>query len=245
MFREYKIIKGKLKGTYKIYLHKDYWKIDYPNTILKEWTIDHNYTIGDWVQSMDGFIVQVLSVRLLKFKRHLQWVRFPMCTSQVYERVNGEYSFSNFYAIMTSFDRTKLGLGYNDNTIQKQEFVNHLLSGMTLIDAYNKVFSKYRITNKYSTERTILKLLKDKTVRDIMLEEAKSFQSELNKVISDERILEELDQLLSKSRKGSMAHLGNLKFVMELKGLYQPEQTKKKFIEDANYQEIIPPQLPV
>jgi len=243
MFREYKITQGKLIGTYKIYLHKEYWLKDYPNVILKEWTIDTEYSDGDWVLSMDGFVVQVLRTRLIDAKRKMLWVRFPMCTVALYQRVDKSIKFTNFYALMTAKKVDSLG-EVNDSHAHKQAFVRFLLSGLSPIEALKKATGNYQIKNKYQNTSNATKMLKDQTVRKMIMEEVSLFKDKLNETISDDRILDELDQLLSKSRKGSMAHLGNLKFVMELKGLYQPELPKKKYIEEVNYQEILPQQLP-
>ena len=244
MFREYKIQQGKLEGTYKIYLHKDYWLKDYPDTELKEWTVDTDYKESDWVLSMDGFVVQVLKTRIMDYKRKMMWVRFPMCTVALYQKVDKAFKFTNFYAMMTSKRVDSVG-GVSDSLAEKQAFVRFLLSGLSPVEALKKAKGSYQLKNKYQNTTNAVKYLKDETVRRMIMEEVNIFKDRLDEVISNERILDELDQLLSKSRKGSMAHLGNLKFVMELKGLYQPETTKKKYIEDAQYQEVIPPQLPV
>jgi len=76
------------------------------------------------------------------------------------------------------------------------------------------------------------------------MEEVSLFKDKLNETISDDRILDELDQLLSKSRKGSMAHRQNLELILQLTGYMDNPLSKKKQIENADYTEILPQQLP-
>lgn len=242
MHRQYKITQGKLIGEYKIYLHPEFWRKDHPDIPLKVWTVDTDYLEGDWVQSMDGFVCQVLRLRVMDKKRKMLWVRFPMCTVVVYQKKDLTWKFTNFYAMMTSKKSDSAG-EVDDKASTKQAFVRFLLSGLSPVDALKKAQGSYQLKNKYQNTTNAIKMLKDKVVRRMIMEEVSLFRDRLNEVIPDERIINELDELLSRSRKGSMAHLGNLKFVMELKGLYNPEP-KKRIIEDANYQEMPPPQLP-
>jgi len=244
MFREYKISTGKFTGIYPIYLHPDYWKQDFPDIPLKKWLEDIEYEQGDWVQSMDGFVCQVLQVNKLvnKVNHTSLFVRFPMCTVTYYTKKDGTKKFSNFYAMFTSRERDNVSGGrITIDAGSKIKFATLVSQGMNVFQAYKTAVKDIGITLR--VKRHIYALFQDKLVRNTLMNELKPFTDKLNEVITEDQIIEHLELLLSKSRQGSQNHRENIKFIMELKGMISP-QANKRIIEDANYHEVPPPQLP-
>jgi len=245
MYREYKISTGRYTGSYRVYLHKDYWRKDYPDIPLKEWTVDTEYETGDWVLSMDGFVCQVLNVNPLvnKVNHTTLFVRFPMCTVTYYTKNDGTKKFANFYAMFTSREKDNVSGGrITLDSGKKIKFATLVSQGMNVFEAYKKAIKDIAITIRM--KRHIYALFQDKLVRNTLMTELKPFVDKLNSRITEDQIIEHLELLLMKSRQGSQNHRENIKFIMELKGMITP-QSNKRTIEDANYQEIIPPQLPV
>jgi len=244
MFREYKISTGKYSGSYRIYLHIDYWKKDYPDNELKVWLEDTEYEQGDWVQSMDGFICQVLNVNPLvnKVNHTTLFVRFPMCTVTYYTKKDGTRKFSNFYAMFTSREKDNVSGGrITIDSGKKIKFATLVSQGVNVFQAYKESIND--ISTNIRMKRHIYALFQDKLVRNTLMTELKPFTDKLNSRITEDQIIEHLELLLSKSRQGSQNHRENIKFIMELKGMITP-QTNKRMIENADYTEILPQQLP-
>lgn len=244
MYREYKIQSGSYVGTHKIYLHPDYWRKDYPDSVLKVWTKDLVYEVGDWVQSMDGFVCQVLKVSPMKNVITVMFIRFPMGTMTLYQKKDKTYKFSNFYAIMTPYEKNSVNKnGRVDKTsTQRIKFAYLVSQGVELTSAYQQAFP-FKYKQYFTIKREIKHLLQDELVRNTLMTELKPFTDKLNERITEDQIIVHLEELLEKSRKGSQNHRENIKFIMELKGMIKPE-SNKRMIENADYTEILPQQLP-
>ena len=76
-----------------------------------------------------------------------------------------------------------------------------------------------------------------------------SITDKVRERFSDERLINELEELINRSRKGSDAHRENIKFILALANKLPTELYPKKIksvnsIEEVNYKEVPPPQLP-
>lgn len=244
MYREYRIQSGNYVGIHKVYLHPDYWRKDYPDSKLKVWTEDIEYEAGDWVLSMDGFVVQVLKVSHLKNVITVLFIRFPMGSMTLYQKKDKTYKFSNFYALMTPYERNSVNKGgrVDKTSTGKIRFAYLVSQGVELFSAYKEAFP-FKYKQYFTIAREIKHLLQDDLVRNTLMTELKPFTDKLNERITEDQIIVHLEELLEKSRKGSQNHRENIKFIMELKGMIKPE-SNKRMIENADYTEILPQQLP-
>ncbi len=91
-------------------------------------------------------------------------------------------------------------------------------------------------------------MLRDKDVREnLQAEIQKTFGAKITGRISEDRYIDEIEQFLDKTRKGSLSHLAGLKFIGELAGYVKPvERVKRDAAESAlegDYEVMEPPRI--
>ena len=159
---------GKFIGDFKIYENRDEFFKEHKGEGLFNWHNERDnplvIKIGNWVEAMDGLIVQCLNIYALTSKatsRTMYSFRFPMCTVRTYTTKQGFKQY-NFYAMFTfpqkrgmpsGSGRTSIRLG--KSTDKEQSFVALLLAGVRPLLAYKKV---YEIKGIFGYEQLIHKL---------------------------------------------------------------------------------------
>ena len=210
-------------------------------SLLKRWG-DLTIATGDWVIADDGFIVQCLSAKQYQSKRHiLFYFKFPMGTFIV-TRYRDKLYVSSFYAQFTKPNKARIGL-VDTSKMRKVKFATLVFAGIPIERAYTQTFTFGMKTARYAFKKG-LELMQDDVVKLELKNQIEGFVSKLKDKFTEERLIDELEELLSKSRKGSMAHRQNLELILQLTGYMDNPLSKKKNIEEAEYKEIPPSQLP-
>jgi len=242
--REYNRRSGsKIILTANIYESVDEFVSLNPDKELKRWG-DITITESDYVIADDGYIVPCLSRRLYKTTTHLLfYFKFPMGTFCITEYKSKKY-IPAFYAMYSKPKLTGIGNGHGRDYNQKIRFATYIMAGFDIGEAYKRCYPNGIIGSNQALRKGI-DLMKDGIVKLELKNQLESFTSKLKDNFTEERLIDELEQLLSKSRKGSMAHRQNLELILQLTGYMDNPLSKKKQAEQAEYTEIIPPQLPV
>lgn len=208
---------------------------------LKKWG-DLDIEAGHWVIADDGYVVQCIRSKVYTTNRHtLYYFKFPMGTFTV-TKYKEKFYVSTFYAQFSKPNKSRLG-SVDHSKIKKIKFATLVLAGIPIERAYNQIFTLGFRSPHYSFKKGI-DLMKDEIVRIELKNQIQSFANKLKDNFSEERLIDELESLLSHSRKGSMAHRQNLELILQLTGYMDNPNSKKKQPDDAEYTEIVPPQLP-
>jgi len=204
---------------------------------VKRWAEDE-IVIGDWVIADDGFVLQCLNIKeyVNKKKYRIKLFKFVIGTFYQLARPSKTY-YQSFYGQFTRPNLYRIGTTATSGQGRKKIFAKLFLSGIPLRKATFEAFG----TNNISYGLT---MLNDKTVKLEFKNELESFMSKLKDNFTEDRLIDELEELLSKSRKGSMAHRQNLELILQLTGYMDNPNPKKKNVEEADYKEMVPPQLP-
>jgi len=234
---------GEIILTSTIYDSIDEFKSYYPNKELKRWG-DTSIKKDDWIIADDGFIVECLSSKMYQTVRHiLYYFRFPMGTFCItYSK--GKHYIPAFYAQFSKPKLSGIGTSNGKEINQKIRFATLVMSGFDFGQAYKMCYPN-GVLGSDTCFKKGLKLMNDKIVKVELQNQLQSFTNKLKDNFTEERLIDELEELLSKSRKGSMAHRQNLELILQLTGYMDNPLSKKKQAEQAEYTEIIPPQLPV
>ncbi len=176
--REYTIREGSMySGVHIIYENEIEFHSNNPNSNVKlyKWAVDdfREYQVGDYVIAEDGYIVQILAIREMKTKKQRKgktvFIRFPMGTFAVYEKVDGSVHYPRFYAQFTSGDKASAsGRSRSNFTGSKDEakkrFANLIFNGIDSRTAYRLAFSYKRIITNSQIDKKITNMLKDEIV---------------------------------------------------------------------------------
>ena len=152
------------------------------------------------------------------------FIRFPMGTFAVYEKVDGSIHYPRFYAQFTQGDKGSASgrsranfTGSKDEA--KRRFANLIYEGVDSRTAYRLAFSYKRIITNSQLDRKITDMMKDKVVLDELKKLSKPVDDKLKELFSVDKIIKHLEELINNSRKGSATHRENLKLILRLKGL--------------------------
>ena len=80
--------------------------------------------------------------------------------------------------------------------------------------------------------------MNDKIVRNEISNQLQTFVTQVDDTFSIERLVTELDRLLTLSKAGTKDHRENIEFIMELKGIRKRQNSKPGKIEEISYEEI-------
>ena len=233
---------GKIILTSVIYDSVEEFKQIYPDKELKRWS-DLSISEGDHVIADDGFIVQCLSSRTYKTNSHtLHYYKFPMGTFCITLYRDKKY-IPSFYAMFSKPKLSGIGVSKGKDYNQKIRFATYIMAGFDIGEAYRRCYPNGIMGSNQALKKGI-DLMKDEIVKIELKNQLQSFTNKLKDNFTEERLIDELEQLLSKSRKGSMAHRQNLELILQLTGYMDNHLSKKKSIEEADYKEVPPPQLP-
>ncbi len=220
-------------GIHLIYENEKEFRSSLPNSNVKlhTWAVDdyREYTVGDYIQAEDGYIVQILVIKEMKSKKQRKgrtvFIRFPMGTFAVYEKTDGTVNYPRFYAQFTTGDKGSAGgrsrsnfTGSKDEA--KRRFANLIVEGFDHRDAFRAAFGYYRLLTPSQIERKITKLFKDKIVLEELHNLLEPYNENLKSKFPDKMLLDHLKDLLDKCKKGSAQHRENIMFILRLRGVY-------------------------
>jgi hypothetical protein len=231
--REYVIREGSMyAGTHNVYENADECRslLNNPGINIYKWSVDDykQYKIGEYVQAEDGYVVQILAMREMKSKKQRQgktvFIRFPMGTFAVYEKADGSVNYPRFYAMFTAGDKGSAGGRSRTNFTgsadeAKKRFASLIAEGFDHKDAFRTAFGYYRILTPSQIEKKITKLFRDNVVIEELRQLIEPYNDSIKNKFPDKLLLEHLNDLLSKCKKGSAAHRENLRFIMALRGI--------------------------
>jgi hypothetical protein len=231
--REYLIREGSMyAGTHNVYENPDECRaaLKNPKINIHKWSLDDykKFQVGDYVQAEDGYIVQILGIREMVSKKQKKgrtvFIRFPMGTFAVSEKVDGKVKYPRFYAMFTAGDKASAGgrsrSNFTGNADEaKKRFANLIVEGFEHKDAFRAAFGYYRILTPSQIEKKITKLFKDEVVIQELRELIQPYNESIKKTFSDNLLLKHLSELLSKCKKGSAQHRENIRFILTLRGI--------------------------
>jgi len=219
---------------------------------------------GTWVVADDGFVIECLYRFKLVNKRHkngqyTDGFRFCNGTFYVYYAKDGVKHVKNFYAVCTKAQKNTLGTAGKLGrfmTANKKHFVVLVAGGMDIYHAYLRAFQVKTISPKGILIQ-INKLMNDERVREALMEQLKPFMVQVEESIKEKTgkdslmdfLVDQVSDLLTDPKsKMPKERRQNIKLMVELfgrqLGITSPFKSKKE-IEEANYEEVQPPQLGV
>lgn len=229
---------GKFAGEHQIFDDDaDFLKYhpDFDLSQIRTWSVHpfNEYKVGDWVRYMDGCIGQLLDIYIYKWQTPRYRFRFANYVSAAWWRIKtSDWGYYNIYGrVMHLHESTNLVRIRRKptrknipTTVAKARFVAYILAGIDPLTAYKMIFRRTvtRITNKH-----VRTLLMDEEVRQEIQEQTASLQTLARAKFSKETLIEHLVSLVENSRKGSMNHRENLRFVMEITGDIEPPKKKQ------------------
>jgi len=216
--------------------------------VCKVWGKDdiEQLQIGEWVRADDGYVIQILGLRRVGNKTggDTFFVRVPMGTFPVYLTKKG-WKWRQLYAQFSSphkgsiSQRSRL---YTGGHIEKIKFATLLVSGVNLTTAVRMTYPSLHRIPKNQLLIKAAKLMDDVIVREEIKNQVAKFKGDIIDKFGDVRLVKELDELLTHSKKGSDAHRGNIQLIMELRGLYEQSSKGKKLkgVQETTYTEVPP-----
>jgi len=245
---------GQYEGEHTIYESREEFRKHEPNAVMHRWGRDDylKYERYDWVESTDGYIVQILSKRYLTCGKYVRYLfRFPMGTFVCYDRANGTKRYSKFYVSYQSLDNSSISGRYRGNNYDKIKFAKLIVCGVPLGNALLACNSK---PIRFNTTRQLigkaLKLMEDPTVKAEIQNQLVPFIKKLRDAdkFSDEVMVQYVEDFMQHVRKGSMVHLQSIVPLLKLTGKISEDfmdkpkvSSKKDDAEEIPYQELPPP----
>lgn len=230
-------------GEHNLYEGEAEFRKDWPDRPIYKWARDpyEQLKIGDWVESEDGYIVECLYIRKLVNRRSqvTYMIRFPNYAASIYIRKDGSPKFSRYYASITSLDSRSLSnsfIGRAGELTKKLKFAALIAAGLPLRKAYMLSFPV--LTPLGISNNKLVRIMNDKVVITQLRDIFQVMKNSIDNKFSNERLIQELDDLLTHSEKGTDAHRKNIQYILELKGLLKTKADGS--IEDAEFSEPPP-----
>ena len=253
--REYSIRSEKSPyfGLHKVYESPEEFNKDFPGVKLKRWSefLPEEVQDGEWLIADDGYVVQLLKKSgpyVTKRDKTCYFFRFAMGTFVGYwVKTLSIWKYRNFCAQFTAGRRNAATSEYKIRTdkgiLEKIKFATLLASGVKPMSAFNLSITYGAYLTREQAIRKVLNLLRDEVVQKEIKNQLVKFREDIDEKFGDKRLVEELDMLLKYSKKGTIAHRENINFIMELRGIIQPEPSRKKIAQQAEEAQIteLPP----
>lgn len=251
LFRTITLTKGLYIGEHKLYWNAYICKLFEHNTRIYKWGQSEvlEAIAGDWVETYDGTVFQILDKRIYNDKkrnRQFFFYRFPIATVYAWETKKG-YKYRQLFGNFMSMSRGNM----RQNTVagsdnQKVRFATYLVSGINPLKAYRLAFNNFATLPVTTLHRRVNQMITDEIVKKELFTQLEPLVEQLNTEFSDEKLVQELKILLQASRKGSDAHRENIKFIMALLNKLPDAMyggKNRKIAQEIPYQQISPPQL--
>lgn len=248
LYRTITLTKGLYEGQHKLYWNPYICRLFEGDVTIYKWGQDEVLTAiaGNWVETFDGTVFQILHKRIYKDKkRNRQFIffRFPIATVYAWETLKG-YKYRQLFGNFMSMSRGNM----KQNTVagsdnQKVRFATYLVSGINPLKAYRLAFNNFATLPVTTLHRRVNQMITDEIVKKELFEQLEPLVDKLNTEFSDQRLVDELRELLDRSRKGSDAHRENIKFIMALlnklpDAMYPKGTNSKKIAAEVSYTEV-------
>lgn len=254
--RIYLTRKGKYAGEHIIYDSVEEFRKYHPDAKLWRWSIDnhHHYKIGDFVQCEDGFVVPLLSVYEFRTKNGISRThlyKFPQGTYGVYDKKDGTIKYPAMKAWLSNVHASSVGGKQSTNQKfgkgtkevierKKRRFAILIGQGIDMHKAYFLIFTPFNYITPSTVEYKISELLRDQTVLEELSEFMNPLLEKLQSTFNEERIVEELDNLIKESAKGSTTKRDNIEFVLKLMNTLEKREADSQKELPANQNEKPP-----
>lgn len=239
--------RGKYQGEHTLYESRKEFQKHMPGINWHKWGREEVDTIqtGDWVESTDGYIVQCLMTKPLKFRTVIH--RFPMGTFYTYVKKDGALKWVRFYAQFTMPGLNRVGGGCNPVDMSKKtKFGTLIAAGVPPVEAYVQAGFPY-IPSTNLLKSKITRLLLDKDVSLMIKDKYQTYMDKIQKeeAFSDENMVKYIKEFMASVRKGSMVHLQSIIPLLELTGKIEPKEPRRsqkeiKAIQEAEFNEAPP-----
>lgn len=259
--RYFYIQSGKYKGEYPIYEGEKEFKKENPDLDYKRWGREEHPSlieIGDFVEAMDGYIVECLNRYILGGNNYA--FRFPMATCSCVLKKKGGIRWYNFYAQFAVPNKNSLS-GKNYGSMRGEGFTRRKMlfgqlvgAGLNVFDAYKQAGYPFTLTPDRQVNK-IRELLMDKEVQKYMVRQ--SGQEMLERIRNDEEFKEEViikyvKDFMNSVKKGSQLHLDSIPSLFILLGIVPPDYFEPKLptrgrpksnkdVEDVDFETVPPP----
>lgn len=231
--RNFYIRSGKFIGTHLIFDSIEEFQASMPGVEYKSWnSLDPREIKNmDWIEADDGYIIQCLRINVMKMKKafpYPTWTfRFPIGMFSMRQNKSGEFKRMNFYAQFAKADKGSLSAVPRSlrsiPDLQKVKYATLITAGVPVHRAYLMAFwdRNMRPQSSQVLLRKAAMALNDDVVRTELKSQLDMFRKKLDDRFDLDRLIDEVDDLIRHSKKGSDAHRENLKFLMVLKGMVQ------------------------
>ena len=238
----------------RIYFNRYIYNLFERNSNIYKWKEDiTGIQAGDWVEAEDGYVLKLLRIRTYKM---VTFYFFVNCQTVVrkYSKKNSidiKYYWSKFLGGYTGLTNNRGYLSkYPEVKIKKRTFATLVANGMHPYKAYRAAYDFKHTLSTESLNYKIMELVKDKEVIKIIkenkMEESEKFKQDMQEAFNDEALIKEMKLLLSTCRKGSIAHMEILKFILAISDklpnkMYNKKKEIENTIEVIPYNEVPPP----
>ena len=234
-------------GEHTIYDSTEEFEEKNPGMQWKKWgyTDPEKLQVGEWIRADDGYVLQLLRIRLFpprEKSKETYFMRLPMGTFAIW-RTNDGWHWRQLYAqfsVPHKNSASQRSRVYHGGHIEKIKFATLLVSGVNLKLA---VRMTYPMLHKMTNNQYLIKaakLMDDKIVRKEIKALTEKFQEDLVDKFGDVRLVKELDDLVTFSKKGTDAHRNNILFIMELRNMYKKSRKGKDEPEEAEVTDVPP-----
>jgi hypothetical protein len=249
---------GKYAGEHKVYDSIEEFKKHQPQSKLYRWNTQEfmNIETGDWLEAEDGFIVQLLSRRVMMSKDSVtkrDIFRFPQGTFAVHQLKSGIYKFAVFYAQFTNGDKSSIsGKQYTarEADFPKIRFAAMVCAGMSPHMAFRNVFQPgKRFLTRQQIEKKILRLFMDPVVRKEIESNMLAFKDKIKHDIKLEDVINKIKSHWQSVKPGSAQEMSAIEFMMEIHEVLVIDETSKRRkvinkMDDAEEAEILAEGIP-
>lgn len=242
--------RSRFYGEHIVYDSEKEFETEHPGVQWRIWGNGDpaDWEIGDWFRADDGYIIELLGIKYFPAKTEVEhgtyFFRVPMGTFAcwwVFSRKKWKWRqlFAQF-SVPSKNSASQISRIYHGGHIEKIKFANLIIAGINPTTAVRMTFPNLHRLTKSQLLIKAAKLMADEVVQTEIRLQIDKFKNDIVDKFGDKRLLEELDSLLTHSKKGTDAHRSNIQFIMELRGLYSTQKNSKKLPEgeDTDYTEV-------
>jgi len=250
--REFRLIAGRFQGVHCIYESTEEFKkktkLNY--FVWREIKLEE-LQIGNWVQTDDGYVIQILNVYQLKSlnSKATIFIRFPNGTFAVKVSKGELYYRAKLYALTAKIDGNSISgtyRNYSRNDLRVKLFTNLFFSGIEAEKAFLIAYKPKNGMSQSMIRRKSMEALTTKSAKEEIKTYISKFNEEIESKFPLERIIKEIDDLVKYSKKGTKTHRENIELILELKGLKDRVESKKiknSEVVEASYEQLPPDEL--
>ena len=253
LFRIVTLPAGNFKGKHRIYWNAYICNL-YETAPIFKWDTKecHNAVVGDWIDTLDGTVMQILDIRDHPSKNNKRVHRFyRFCTATVYSWTRQKDDLIQYRRLqgnfMTASNHSLKMTTKSGSQNQKLRFAAYIVSGINPLKAFRLAFSYYQTDTITTLHRKVNTMINDDIVKKEILIQSEPLIDEISEAFPNNRFVTELNELLTHSKKGSKDHRDNILLIMDLLGkLPSRLSTNKpnpKDTDEVPYDEVSIPQI--